>query len=287
MITGGARGITAKVAIEFAKRYRCTLELVGRSPMPRSREYDHYWSAKGRNELRQILIKEGYKKPVEIEGKITHILALKEMVATVETIKKYGGNVHYHSVDVRDDEAFGKLIEGIYNNRGRIDGVIHGAGILDDKLIRDKSPHAFTKVFDTKVNGALTLTKRLHDNIGFVVFFSSIVGVFGNKGQVDYAAANDALDQIAHWYNNRIDGKVLSINWGPWRSVGMVSEGLEKLYKDEGIYLISQEKGVTALMNELESFDKNISQVILMCSDPDLFLKRQLGVGRLLKSQTS
>ena len=78
----------------------------------------------------------------------------------------------------------------------RIDGVIHGAGVIQDKLIRDKTPESYDRVFGTKVESALILSRRLQfEQLKFCVFFASVAGRFGNRGQSDYAAANEVLSQ--------------------------------------------------------------------------------------------
>ena len=81
------------------------------------------------------------------------------------------GTVEYHAVDVRDAAAFGQLIEEIYSRYGHLDGVIHGAGIIEDKLIKDKTSKSFERVFDTKVNGALNILQCLKEDPDFIVFF--------------------------------------------------------------------------------------------------------------------
>ncbi len=120
------------------------------------------------------------------------------------------------SVDVRDAAAFGALVDALYARHGRLDGVIHGAGVIEDKLARDKTSESFARVFDTKVNGALAIAKHVRADVGFIVFFSSISATFGNRGQADYAAANDSLDRLAVTLKRRLPARVLSINWGPW-----------------------------------------------------------------------
>jgi KR domain len=98
-----------------------------------------------------------------------------------------------------------------------------------------------------------------------VVFFSSVAGAFGNKGQVDYASANDVLDKLAHAWQSRVPGRVLSVNWGPWAGNGMVSVELEREYSRKGISLIPQQAGITALLQELQYGSRTDAQVALMC----------------------
>jgi NAD(P)-dependent dehydrogenase (short-subunit alcohol dehydrogenase family) len=149
--------------------------------------------------------------------------------------------------------------------------VIHGAGVIEDKLLRDKSTESFDRVFDTKVRGALMLYNLLRNDVKFVVFFSSVASAFGNRGQIDYAAANDVLDKMAPALRARIGGRVLSVNWGPWAGTGMVSPQLEREYASKGIGLIPLRAGIDALLNELARDDYETTQVVLMCGAPESF----------------
>src|SRR5690606_22806892 len=110
--------------------------------------------------------------------------------------------------------------------------------------LRHKTLESFERVFDTKVQSALTLAEKLRSDTRFVVFFSSISGAFGNRGQVDYAAANDCLDVLAQKLKNKLPARVLSINWGPWSSIGMVRPELDREYARRGVALISPDEGV-------------------------------------------
>lgn len=270
LITGGAQGITAKVAVEMASRYGCQLELVGRSPLPSEEEASAFSEANDLIALRKAIIqKEGKLSPAEVEQRCSRILSARAIQQTLNDIHAAGGRVNYHSLDVRDIDAFGDLIEGLYRQYGRIDGVIHGAGVVEDKLLRHKTSDSFERVFDTKVRGALMLSKLIRDDVKFVVFFSSVAGAFGNRGQVDYASANDALDKIAHNMQARLKGRVLSVNWGPWAEMGMVSSELEREYMRKGIGLIPVQEGVEALINELKHGRREDAQVVLMCASAE------------------
>jgi malonyl CoA-acyl carrier protein transacylase/NAD(P)-dependent dehydrogenase (short-subunit alcohol dehydrogenase family) len=272
LITGGARGITAQAAMELARRANCTLELVGRSPLPDPKEDPATSGATNEVALKRLLAGlQPDSTPVELGQDARRILAAREVRATLTAIEASGARVNYHSIDVRDDNAFSGLVRDIYKRHGRLDGVIHGAGVVEDKLLIHKSADSFDRVFDTKVQGALTLARTLRDDIGFVIFFSSISATFGNRGQSDYAAANDVLDKLAHYMNGRLAGRVCSINWGPWDSTGMVSPELRREYDRRGIGLIDLKQGAVALLEEILHGDKDASQVILMSADPESF----------------
>ncbi|MGH8443703.1 MAG: SDR family NAD(P)-dependent oxidoreductase, partial [Solimonas sp.] len=271
LLTGGARGITALVAVELARRYRCQLEVVGRSELP---EGDEDAATRGIGDPRQLrqalLAAHPQLKPAEIEKLARRIAAEREVRATLEAVRAAGSTLHYTQLDVRAARPFAQFIDELYARRGRIDGVIHGAGVVEDKLVRDKTLDSFVRVFDTKVRGALVLDRRIRDDVKFVVFFSSVASAFGNRGQVDYASANDVLDKLAHRWQTRITGRVLSVNWGPWADTGMVSESLKNEYQRKGIGLIPQRQGVHALLREL-SANSGDTQVVFMCGKPENF----------------
>ena len=97
-----------------------------------------------------------------------------------------------------------------------------------------------------------------------MVFFGSVCGVFGNRGQVDYAAANDALDGLARIANVQRVGRVVSVDWGPWEGAGMVSAELEREYARRGIGLIELADGVRALLDELRAGPDGPAQAVVM-----------------------
>ncbi|SEQ05434.1 Acyl transferase domain-containing protein [Solimonas aquatica] len=271
LLTGGARGITALVAVELARRYRCHVELVGRSALPEGEEDAATRGIEDPRKLRQALLAaDPRRKPAEIEKLARRIVADREVRATLSRVKAAGSSLHYTQLDVREARPFAQFIDEVYARRGRIDGVIHGAGVVEDKLVRDKTVDSFVRVFDTKVRGAMVLSRRIHDDVKFVVFFSSVASAFGNRGQVDYASANDVLDKLAHAWQQRIKGRVLSVNWGPWADTGMVSESLKNEYLRKGIGLIPQQQGVQALLRELAQASGD-SQVVFMCGKPASF----------------
>ena len=230
LLTGGARGITARAAIGLARATGCRVELAGRTAEPTEPEDPDLAAALDRPALRKALLdKGGFETPAAIETECSRLLADREIRATLSAITALGSEVHYHQVDVRDRAALTALVNGIHTRLGRLDLVVHGAGVLDDRLVRDKQAEGFDRVFGTKVDAARTLLE-VAGRATTVVFFASVSGVFGNRGQVDYSAANDALDELAEMAGRTGTGQVLSIDWGPWAGTGMVSDELEREY---------------------------------------------------------
>lgn len=271
VITGGARGIGARAAIAFAREFGCRIELIGRSPLPEPTEPAEYAAAADAVSLRRVLAGEGrLTDPAAIEGECARLLAAREIRATLLALAETGVPAAYHRVDVRDGDAFARTIEKIYERHGRIDGVIHAAGILEDRLIRDKTAESFERVFATKVASAQTLARVLRPDVRFVACFGSVAGVFGNRGQADYAAANAALGAFARDLDARIAGRAVCVHWGPWAGTGMVSPALAREYARRGIGLIDPDDGVRCLLDELRYGDA--AEVVIMRARPERFV---------------
>ena len=268
LLTGGARGITAQVARGLAERYRCTLVLVGRSPAPEEAEDPAYAAAATEVALRQVVLARGEcKAPADVERRVRKLVAARQMRETFAAIRAAGARFEYHAIDVRDAGAVGALLDEVYARHGRLDVLLHGAGVNEDKLLRDKTRESFLRVFDTKVVGAHNLVRGLREDTRAVVFFSSVAGAFGNRGQADYAAANDALDELAHALDDTLGARVLSIGWGPWGGGGMVTPELERQYAQRGVGIIDPSDGVQKLLNEIAAGEQ--PQVVLMAALPD------------------
>lgn len=266
LVLGGAQGITSKLITQLATDYPCRYILIGRSEDPRSSGLAQYAAFKHKDEIRAELIKAGnLKKPAEIEQESNRIYKNNQVLDTIETLEMTGSQVSYMALDLRDEAALTTLIGKIYQDYGRLDGVVHGAGLLEDKLFSSKSVESFKRVFETKVNPLRVLAEQLRADTQFVVFFSSIASVYGNRGQTDYAAANSVMDRYAWALKEKIKGKVLAINWGPWKGAGMVSSTLEKEYERRGISLIPLQHGMETFVNELKYGTE--SQVLIMAGN--------------------
>jgi malonyl CoA-acyl carrier protein transacylase/NAD(P)-dependent dehydrogenase (short-subunit alcohol dehydrogenase family) len=214
LLTGGARGITAAVALELARRYQPNLALVGRSPLPEESEPAETRGITSAAELKAALIARARREgrpasPAVIESGYQRLLHDREIRTNLERLKQAGAHVHYFQADVRDESAWTTVLDEVLRRFGKIDGVIHGAGVIQDKLIRDKTPESYDRVFETKVESALILSRHLKfEDLKFCVFFASVAGRFGNRGQCDYAAANEVLSKLAVQLDRRCPGRV-------------------------------------------------------------------------------
>ena len=113
-----------------------------------------------------------------------------------------------------------------------IRGIIHGAGVLADARIEDKTHEQFERVYATKVAGLRALLHAVEpDELRALVLFSSSTGRFGRTGQVDYAIANEVLNKLAQQQARRLPRcRVVSVNWGPWDG-GMVNAALKNGFR--------------------------------------------------------
>ncbi len=260
---GGAQGITAELTVRFSKDYPCNYVLVGRSADPRTQPDQSFAGIKNKEEIRKRIISSGaFKTPAEIEKKTEEVHKANQILGTISALEANGSTVTYYSLDLRDEKALIAMVEGLYDQYGRIDGVIHGAGLLEDKLFHQKTPESFERVMSTKVTPLRVLAEHLRDDVQFVTLFSSVASVYGSRGQTDYAAANSVLDKYARELQKKIKGKVTAINWGPWKGTGMVSPSLEREYERRGIPLIPLGDGMETFVNELKYGTE--SQVLIM-----------------------
>jgi acyl transferase domain-containing protein/NAD(P)H-dependent flavin oxidoreductase YrpB (nitropropane dioxygenase family) len=253
LLTGGARGITARVAQAIAAVSGCHVELVGRTPAPPPSDNAALAAAADEHALREVLIRQGDRTPAEVDAAVRRVLAEREIRGTLARLGDVAASVCYHALDVRDGQAVQALVQDIYARHGRLDGVVHGAGLLEDRLVRDKDPESFARVYRTKVDGAKALASAVRPDLSFFVVFGSVAGVYGNRGQADYAAANDACDTLARVWRTELRGRVLVADWGPWAGGGMVAPEPARAHNRRGIALIEPEAAVAALLREIAS----------------------------------
>jgi NAD(P)-dependent dehydrogenase (short-subunit alcohol dehydrogenase family) len=261
LITGGARGITAEIAAHLASVYKPTLVLAGLSPLPED-EAPATAAVEDPAQLKAVLTaamraSNPTLKPSDVEAALQRLLRNREIRRNLSAMRASGARVEYQPVDVRDETAFGALIDGVYRTHGRLDAVIHGAGIIEDKLLRDKTAESFDRVVHTKTDSAFTLARRLRpEGLRLLIFMSSVTATFGNRGQSDYGAANGVLNGLAALLSARWPAAcVRALNWGPWDKTGMVSEQVKRQFASRGIQVIPASAGVAAIAREMGAHD--------------------------------
>ena len=274
LLAGGARGITARFAATLAGASRCRIELLGRTPAPTAPEAPHIAAARTPVELRAALAAgPGAPRPAEINRTAELILAQREISTTLAELTALGSTARYRSADFRERDAVLQAVKEIHAEHGRLDGVVFAAGVIEDRLVAEKSPESFQRVYGTKTAGAAALFAALDDlsaTPAFTVLFGSIAAVLGNRGQADYAAANDALEALGADRAARTGRRVLTVHWGPWAPAGthpgMVGPELGREYARRGVALIDPDEGTTALLRELAWGDPAVRAVVYTAS---------------------
>ena len=268
LITGGARGITAKVALALAKLWRPRLVLIGSTALSDS---EPNLGLNGNDDpaaikaalLRSHNGRAREVKPSELEREYQAFRRNREMRENIRLMREAGASVDYLQVDVRDAVALETAIHAWQREHGLFEGVIHGAGVIEDKLVRDKSLESFERVLRIKLGSALVLARSIDPaRMKFTAFFGSISGRFGNRGQSDYAAANDGLNKLAQYLDRRWPGRVVSINWGPWGGIGLGAE-LKGRLQQQGLSMIEPDDGVKQFVDELRLGAKGTVEVVL------------------------
>jgi acyl transferase domain-containing protein/NADP-dependent 3-hydroxy acid dehydrogenase YdfG len=267
LVTGGARGITAEAALRLAQRYGATLVVAGRTEPVE--EEPATAGIDGERELKRAIFEQRRQSglevtPAVVEQKYRRVARGRELAANLARLRATGARVDYRICDVRDSDALAALVAAVYDEHGRIDGVIHGAGVIEDKLVRDKRPESFERVIDTKAGSARMLAAALRpETLRFLVLFSSVSGRFGNRGQADYAAASEVLNKLAQDLDRRWDARVVAIDWGPWLTAGMVTPEVRRQFAERGVELIPVEVGCRRLEEEIRLGRKGEAEVVI------------------------
>jgi acyl transferase domain-containing protein/NAD(P)-dependent dehydrogenase (short-subunit alcohol dehydrogenase family)/acyl carrier protein len=175
-------------------------------------------------------------------------------------IKALGSEVRYIKADVAKQVEVNNLIAALKADYHGIQGVIHGAGIIRDALIINKTGPEMAAVIAAKVWGTVHLDLALRDEpLDFLIFFSSTAAVFGNIGQADYAYGNSFMDNYAEFrerlrLQRQRSGVTLSINWPLWQEGGMKSalHFQQIMRMKTGIVPLSTENGISAFTDVLK-----------------------------------
>jgi acyl transferase domain-containing protein len=269
VVTGGARGVTAAVSLAVAKAYQCKLLLLGRSAVPTS-EPEWLIALTDEGSIKKAIAKHTKgATPRMIEEQFRRVMGNREITTTLRQIEEAGATVVYRSLDVRDAKAVQSAIADARATLGPIVGIIHGAGVLQDRLIEQKTTEQFEEVFSTKVGGFNALLDAAkNDDLKVIVAFSSSTGRFGRKGQVAYAAANEVLNKLAQREaHQRPRCRVLSVNWGPWEG-GMVTPQLRRIFENEGVGLIPLVAGAEYLVREMATPAGGPVEIVILGPTP-------------------
>ncbi len=197
LITGGLGDIGLALARHLAQAARARLVLVGRSPLPPRDEWPRLLDGDGRDEK------------------------TRARVRAVRQLEQAGAEVLALAADVADAAQVRDAAQAARARFGRIDGVIHAAGVQGGGIIALRTPEQSEPVMNPNLRGMINLDAALSgEDLDFFVATSSIDAVVGWFGQADYAAANAFMDAFAAWRRGR---RYVSIDWDTWREMGMAT----------------------------------------------------------------
>lgn len=199
LVTGGTGGVAFSLCEAIAKTVaRPTFILLSRSPVIASST----WAA----------IVHDSQHP------------LYAHVSRLHRLQDLGARLFCYQVDVSQEAPLCDAVAYYKQQLGRIDGVIHAAGIAGGGLVQLKTKAKADAVLEPKLQGTYNLARALQGiTLDFVVLISSLAAITGEKGQIDYCAANASLDAFARarLFSTRF---MLGLNWNSWRELGMTVE---------------------------------------------------------------
>ncbi|MDK1314044.1 type I polyketide synthase [Pseudoalteromonas ardens] len=223
LIAGGFGGLGSTIAHFLANEYQATLILTSRREMPVRSE----WAAHLADP----------QSPWH--SSMTQIQALQRAGSKVLTV----------CADLSEPASVQRAVAQVKADVGQIHGVIHAAGVAGSGIAQLKTPQQAEQVLAPKVTGAWHLLAQFApDELEFFIFNSSLFALTGGIGQVDYSAANAALDALA-CYARQQGFNAYSVNWDGWQQVGMAAQ-LEGWDSDLGI---SPGEGIELLKRVLVS----------------------------------
>ncbi|MEN1759577.1 3-oxoacyl-ACP reductase FabG [Anoxynatronum sibiricum] len=120
-------------------------------------------------------------------------LKLDWLEETMALVKEAGGELLAYEVDVVDRDSIARMVADVTHQWGRIDVLVNNAGITADAQLKKMSEEAFDQVIDINLKGVFNCTQAvlpamLEQQDGVILNASSVVGLFGNFGQTNYAA---------------------------------------------------------------------------------------------------
>ncbi len=125
-----------------------------------------------------------------------------EIISAIKKLKDAGIEAEYFSGDVTDPESVSSLVHTIRERLGNITGIVHGAGILRDNLIKNMTAEDFSEVVKVKLTGAWRLFQETCGSLKFFTCLSSVACIQGNPGQFNYSCANRAMSALMSHLNN-------------------------------------------------------------------------------------
>lgn len=235
LITGGLGGIGLTLAHYIVKAVKGKVILLSRSKIPSKQQWKQWLEEHDVND--------------ETSG-IIHI---------IKKLESLGGEVMTVSADVSDIAGMREAIDAVVQRFGKINGVIHAAGIPDGGLIEMRTRELTEKVMAPKVKGTIVLNNLLEEHkLDFFVLCSSLASLIPEIGEVAYVGANAFLDAFASYRNSKDGTFAVSINWDEWSTVGMAVKSRAAMREALGCNLWDSESHNQAILPDegAEAFER-------------------------------
>jgi acyl transferase domain-containing protein/acyl carrier protein len=201
LITGGLGGVGLTLAGHLARSAKARLVLTSRHGLPDRSEWPAYLAGHSADDR------------------------VSRQMRAVEELERAGAAVSVMAADVADASKIQSVVDHARQKYGRLNGVIHAAGVAGGGIIQLKTPEAASSVLAPKIKGTQALARALsREDLDFFVLCSSMTALVGGGGQVDYCAANAYLDAFARYHARQTGTLTIAINWDAWQDVGMAVE---------------------------------------------------------------
>lgn len=194
IISGGLGGIGYETAMEFTRRAKdVNLILLGRTPLPDESQWES----------------------VTDED-------IKERIMRLESLRKNAKNADYFAVNIADYDKVQALVKDVANTYGKINGVVHAAGVPGGTTL-DKLDEAYVeKLISPKILGTFVLDRTTRDqNLDFFLMYSSISTIFSSADLPAYISGNIFQDCYSEYRKTLCSGKSITVNWATWSETGM------------------------------------------------------------------
>ncbi len=259
LITGAAGSIVSAITADLATASGGTFYLLDLVPEPDPNNPDLKRFVSDKDGLKRDLFARIQARgeratPALVEKELAGLERAQAAQSAIDSVRSAGGTAHYFSVNLADGDAITKVIDQVRQRSGRIDVLLHAAGIERSHFLPDKDPREFDLVFDVKCDGWFNLLHAIGNMpLRATVAFSSIAGRFGNGGQTDYSAANDLLCKITSSFRTtRPATRGIVIDWTAWGGIGMATRGsIPKMMEAAGIDMLPPEAGIPLIRREL------------------------------------
>jgi 3-oxoacyl-[acyl-carrier protein] reductase len=137
--------------------------------------------------------------------------------AAQEDLREFGGKIEILAADISKPDGAGQTIETAIQAFGKIDALVNNAGITRDTLIMRMSEDDWDAVLSTNLKGAFLTSKAvirpmLRQRSGRIVNLTSVVGLVGNAGQANYAAAKAGLVGLTKSLAKEVGSRGITVN---------------------------------------------------------------------------